>query len=51
MRRTLTLTAAALAALATTALPASAAGQACYDVQVVVNGSAVVSEAGCQQLP
>lgn len=30
---------------------ASAAGQVCYDVEVVVNGGAVVDEAGCQELP
>jgi hypothetical protein len=30
---------------------ASAAGEACYSVSVVVNGDAVVNEAGCQTLP
>ena len=30
---------------------ASAAGQLCYDVQVNAQGSSVVSQTGCQDLP
>lgn len=39
--------AAAIAALAITALPASAAASVCYDVSVTVNGDAIVDEADC----
>lgn len=31
--------------------PAGAAGQVCYEVQVTAQGSSVVSEAACHQLP
>ena len=48
--RLLALTALTLGALATS-LPASAAGAVCYDVDVVVNGDAVVDESGCEELP
>ena len=43
----------ALTALGSLALlaPAAQAGEICYDVQVNVQGEAVVSEAGCQELP
>ena len=41
----------ALGSLALLAPQAHAAGEVCYDVQVNVQGQAVVSEAGCQPLP
>ena len=40
----------ALGSLALVAAPAQA-GEICYDLQVNVQGDAVVSEAGCQELP
>ena len=33
------------------AVPASAAGQLCHDVTVVVNGESVVDDASCTALP
>jgi hypothetical protein len=45
---------AVIAALSSVALlipQAHAAGQACYSVHVVANGSDVVNEAGCVELP
>lgn len=50
MMRKLSLIAAAMAALASIAA-APAAGQFCYDVDVVVNGDAVVDEEGCEETP
>lgn len=51
MSKRLVLTAAAaVAALLPMAAPAAASGF-CYDVSVVVNGDAVIAEAGCQDLP
>ena len=41
----------ALGSLALFAPQAHASGEVCYDVQVNVQGSSVVSEAGCQPLP
>lgn len=39
------------AVLTAGASTASAAGQACYDAQVHVNGEQVVAEASCLELP
>ena len=51
-KRLLALTISALSMLGLLAAPgALAAGQFCYDVQVNANGSSVVSQAGCQDLP
>ena len=43
----------ALAAVASFAasVPSAQASEACYSVQVNVNGSDVVNQAGCQDLP
>jgi hypothetical protein len=41
----------ALGSLALLAPQAHAAGEVCYSVQVTVNGSDAVNEAGCQALP
>lgn len=53
MRTKLSILAAAVAALASVAAApaADAGGQICYDVDVVVNGDAVVDEEGCEELP
>ena len=49
------LTVLGLSAFALTGLfavpAAQASGQFCYDVQVNANGSSVVSQTGCQDLP
>ena len=47
MKRVLAVAATALFGAALLATPASAAGQLCYDVSVVVNGDAVVAEQAC----
>jgi type 1 fimbria pilin len=47
VRTIIATVAATVAALAITALPASAAASVCYDVSVTVNGEAIVDEAGC----
>ena len=41
----------ALSAVGAFSSTASAAGQFCYDVQVNANGSSVVNQVGCQDLP
>jgi len=52
MKRIAVLAVSAFALTGLFAAPAAnAAGEFCYDVQVNVNGSSVVSETGCQQLP
>lgn len=56
MRTKLSILAAAVAALASIAAApaapaASSAGEFCYDLDVVVNGDAVVDEEGCEELP
>lgn len=33
------------------AVPASAAGEVCYDVYIEVSGQAPIAQAGCQPLP
>jgi type 1 fimbria pilin len=47
MKRVLAVAATALFGAALFAAPASAAGQLCYDVNVVVNGQAVVAQTAC----
>ena len=47
MKRIVAVVATALLGAAVLATPASAAGQLCYDVNVVVNGEAVVALAAC----
>jgi hypothetical protein len=47
MKRLLAVAATAFLGAAVLAGPASAAGQLCYDVAVVVNGEAVVAEQAC----
>ena len=47
MKRVLAVAATALFGAALLATPASAAGQVCYDVSVVVNGEAVVAQQSC----
>ena len=42
---------AALTALGAFSSTASAAGQFCYDLQVNANGTEVVNQVGCQELP
>ena len=49
MKKLLIVAALALASLFG-GLSAANAGQACYDVQVTVQGSPVVSESGCQPI-
>lgn len=50
MRTKILAAIAATAALGSLAF-APAAGQVCYDVDVVVNGDEVVNEEGCEELP
>jgi hypothetical protein len=51
-KRLALLTVGALSLLGLFAAPgAQAAGQFCYDLQVNANGSSVVSQTGCQDLP
>lgn len=50
-RSIITTAALAVAAIAATALPASAAGQVCYDLHAEANGDVIVSESGCEELP
>ena len=45
------LTITALSALGLFASSAGAAGQFCYDIQVNANGSSVVNQVGCQEIP
>ena len=47
MKRVLVVVATALLGGALLAPPASAAGELCYDVHVVVDGEAVVAETAC----
>ena len=51
MRTKLSILAAAVAALATLAAAPAAAGEFCYDLDVNVNGDALVDESGCEELP
>lgn len=53
MRTKLSILAAAVAALASIAAApaATSAGEFCYDLDVVVNGDAVIDEEGCEETP
>ena len=51
MKKLLALLALAAGSLFVAAGPASAAGQACYDVHVALPGQAPIAQAGCQALP
>ncbi len=50
-KRLALLTISAFSALGLFASTAGAAGQFCYDVQVNANGTSIVNQVGCQDLP
>jgi len=45
------LTVTAFSAMGLFASSAGAAGKVCFDVKVTANGTEVVNQAGCQELP
>lgn len=51
MKKLLIALSVAAGALFVGASPSGAAGSFCYDLQVDVNGDAVIAETGCQELP
>jgi hypothetical protein len=50
-KRLALLTIATLSVIGAFSSTAGAAGQLCYDLQVNANGTSVVSQTGCQDLP
>ncbi len=50
-KRLAVLSITALSAMGAFASTAGAAGQVCYDVQINAQGSSVLSQTGCQDLP
>ncbi len=51
MRTKLSILAAAVAALAGIAAAPASSGELCYDLDVNVQGEAVIDEQGCEELP